>query len=153
MNHRRTTAAIAFLAIVPATMATAGAAWGAQPAARVHGCPHHAICVYDSAAHYRQNEPTVIDASQTRGVVLIAATNNAVTVNNTTGAFSSEGNPELHVIKGNDFCFYTPYPGDIQSPGVTENPASGSVQAIDRGPTKESVETDFPLPLSDCNTS
>ncbi len=153
MNHRRTTAAIAFLAIVPAAMAMAGTASAAPLVASVHGCPRHAVCVYDSAAHYRQNEPTVVDTSQTRGVVLFAPTDNAVTVNNTTGAFSSEGNPVLHMIKGNDFCLYTPYPGDIQSPGVTENPAGGSVQGIDRGPTKESVETDFPLPLSDCDTS
>jgi hypothetical protein len=39
------------------------------------------------------------------------------------------------------------------SPGVTENPASGSVQGTGRGPNKSSVETDFPLPLSDCTGS
>jgi hypothetical protein len=150
MNHRRTTAAVAFLTLVPATLATTSAAWAAQAPASVHGCPFHAVCVYDSTAHYNHGEPTVKDTTQGRGVVLFPATEDAVTVNNTDGSFSSEGNPELHVIKGNEFCLFTPIPGDVQSPGVTENPASGDVTGIDRGPSEASVEIDYPLPLSDC---
>jgi hypothetical protein len=150
MNHRRTTAAAAFLALVPATMAT-GAAWAAHPS--VHGCPFHAVCVYDSTAHDNHGEPTVTDTTQGRGVVLFAATNDAVTVNNTDGSFSAEGNPQLHTIKGGgQLCLFVPDFGDVQSPGVTENPASGVVQGIDRGPTKASVEIDFPLPMSDCGS-
>jgi hypothetical protein len=150
MNHRRTTAAIASLALAWAAMATTSPAWAAQARASVHDCPFHAVCVYDSTAAYNHDEPTVKDTTQGRGVVLFSATDDAVTVNNTDGSFSSEGNPELHVIKGNDFCLFTPTPGDVQSPGVTENPASGDVRGIDRGPSKASVEIDYPLPLSDC---
>jgi hypothetical protein len=153
MNHRRTTAAAAFLALVPATMATTGAAWAAEAHASVHGCPFHAVCVYDSTAAYDHDEPTVTDTTQGRGVVLFAATADAVTVNNTNGTFSSEGNPEAHIIKGGgEICLYVPDLSDVQSPGVTENPAAGDVQAIDRGPSKESVETDYPLPMSDCGS-
>jgi hypothetical protein len=151
MNHRRITAAVAVLALAPATMTSTTAAWAAQPSAPVHGCPFHAVCVYDSAAHYNHDKPAVTDT--TRGIVLFPATNDAVAVNNTNGAFSSEGNPELRVIKGNEFCLFVPDLSDVQSPGVTENPASGSVRGIDRGPTKMSVEMPYPLPLSDCSGS
>jgi hypothetical protein len=153
MNNRRITAAAAVLAFAPAMMTMTSAAWAAQPSAPVHGCPFHAVCVYGSAAHYNHDEPTVTDTTRERGVVLFTATNDAVAVNNTDGTFSSEGNPELHVIKGNEFCLFVPDLSDVQSPGVTENPANGSVRGIDRGPSKTSVETDYPLPLSDCSES
>ena len=151
MNHRRMTAAVAFLALAPATMAMAGTAWAAQADAPVHGCAAHTVCLYNSVAHYNHDEPTVSDTQA--GVFVFGGTNDAVAVNNTTGAFSSEGNPVLHMVKGVYFCLYVPTPGDLQSPGKTENPATGFVQAIDRGPTAQSVETDKLLPLSDCGMS
>jgi hypothetical protein len=152
MNRRRTTAAIAFLAIAAAMLATAGAGWAAQREASVHGCLFKAVCVYNSKAHYRADDPAVTDTVKS-GVYLFPATDDAVAVNNSLGTFSSEGNPELHVIHMTQFCLFVPDLSDVQSPGKTENPASGVVQGIHRGPTLESVEIDYPLPLSDCTGS
>ena len=142
-------AASPVLADAPAMTAMA-AVQAAHDGVSVHGCPSGDVCLYNSRAHYRHDTPTVID-SQKPQVFLFGYTPDAVAVNNTKSAYSSEGHTVLKMIKYGYLCYYSPDLRDVQDPGATQNPADGSlVNAVATGATAKSVEMDIFLPASDC---
>jgi hypothetical protein len=147
MNYRRTAAAVAMVAFLPALVATAGAALAQAPAA-VHGCKSGDVCLYDSKDAYTDNKPTVID-NKIPGVY-VGGTTDVVAVNNTTSSYSSQGYIELKTIHGASLCEYDPDLSDVQSPGTTENPADGAnVTGLGTG-TESFVTSVQLLPGSDC---
>ncbi len=151
-----TGAAVALLALGPATMGTAGTAsppssGPAVPEAISHGCPGGHVCLYDSQSAFKKAKPTVTD-TDVPGLHSGGVPHNVVVVNNTIRYYASQGTFQPRYIKYHEFCWYVPDPKDEQSPNRIEDPADGaSVTAIASG-TQE-VDGPFPVSLNYCTGS
>jgi hypothetical protein len=138
----------AFALVSAATVATASAA----QASVVHGCAGGDVCLYNSKAHYTNDNPDVVDDADGAGI-FVGGTSDLIAVNNILTLYSSQGYIEELYFKGVPLeCEYVPYTDDVQRPNTIEDPAGDELtDAIATGTTAASVNSIQLISQSYCN--